>query len=373
MGREVTFIHTSDIHLGRSFKYLGDKAKSARDHLNDILFKIADLAITKKVDIVFIVGDLFDKDNPDLNTINKFIEFTEVLNSKAIKIVILPGTHDLLSDSTIYNKDDIFKILTNVYIFRDENEFYFDDLSLTVYGLPSISSKTEISPINSFKKNEKSLYHVILAHGSVQIEGKSSKDDTPIELDDIKNSFADYIALGHWHQNMNFSSTKVPCFYSGSPELIDLDQVNSGFVIYGNLKEKKFENIKVGDMEFDEIIIDVGGIKSIESLLLRIKKDAKDTLVRKVILTGKKSEGLYGLDIVELKDVLKNYFYFLNITDNTFIDYKLESLENLNLVDKVYAKNLLSLINECDDPNQKKFFLESLEEGLALLSGVSKL
>lgn len=79
MGREVTFIHTSDIHLGRSFKYLGDKAKSARDHLNDILFKIADLAITKKVDIVFIVGDLFDKDNIYVSVTN------DVLTIKAEK------------------------------------------------------------------------------------------------------------------------------------------------------------------------------------------------------------------------------------------------------------------------------------------------
>ena len=369
MQKEVRFIHTADVHLGRKFKYLSSKAKSATDHLNDILFKIADIAIDKKVDIIFISGDLFDNNNPNLNILNKFIDFAEELNEKNIKIVILPGTHDFLSENSIYRRDGIFKILPNIYVFKDQNEFFFEDLSLAVYGLAPTSNKMPQSPITPFSEDKRALYHVIMAHGSLQIEGKSSKDDTPIEFSDIENSFADYIALGHWHQNLDFSKGKVSCFYSGSPELIDLDQINSGFVIYGNLKDKKFENIKVGEREFDDIIIDVSKIESLEELLLRIKQGSNKNLIRKIKLTGEKHEKLYGIDIVEIQDILKDYFYFLLIEDDMKSLLIFDDSKGPNLVDKVFKNNLLLLIEKTDDEDKKNLYTSVLEEGLALLSG----
>ncbi|MCL4392748.1 DNA repair exonuclease [Patescibacteria group bacterium] len=373
MGKEVTFIHTSDIHLGRSFKYLLGSAKDAKDHLNYILFKIADIAISRRVDIIFISGDLFDKSDPDLNTVNKFIEFAEKLKETNIKVIILPGTHDFLSDNSIYKKVDLFKLIPNVYIFRDQDEFFFEDLSLSVYGIPPISNKTSASPITPFKKDDRALYHVIMAHGSVQIEGKSAKDDTPIEIEDIKNSFADYIALGHWHQIQDFSVQNVHCFYSGSPELIDLDQIKSGFIIYGNLKNKTFENIKVGEREFDELIIDLSSIESVDMLLTKVRKNSNANLIRKVILTGQKREELFGLDILELEDVAKSYFYFLKIEDKTYSDYKFDYPEDVSLVDKIYTENLLSQIENCKDESEKLIYKNALEEGIALLRGIRKL
>ncbi len=374
--KDITFIHTADLHLGRKFKYLGEKSKDARLHLYDILDKISTVAIDKSVDFILIAGDLFDDPYPSPESISRFMDFVDILDLKKIKIVILPGTHDLLKEDSIFNKS-FFSSLKNVYIFnkKGRSEIYFDDLSLAVYGYASDKNKISESPITGFLKNDKYKYHIIMAHGSVQIEGKSAKDDSPIQIEDIEKSFADYIALGHWHQNIDFSRGQIPCFYSGSPELIDLDQIKSGFIMYGNLDKKEFIPIKIGERYFDEITVDISSMHTMGEIIRAIKLNQNTNLIRKVNIVGEKQKELFGEDLNGLKDELAGLFYFLTLDIKTednlsVLNKKLLDIDsNFSSVERIYIERLESLIKESQNIEDRKIYEGALEMGYALLNG----
>ncbi len=366
----ITFIHTADIHLGRKFLYLKDKSIEAREHLFDILEKIVNIAIEKNVKFLIISGDLFDSNNPSMYVVAKFLDSVSLLEKHKIKIILLPGTHDYLKANGIYS-NSIFNSYKNLYIFNDPSKksIEFEDLSLGFYAYPPISNKMKDSPIVGFDFNNNLKYRIILAHGSVQITGKSAFDDSPITLDEIKNSNASYIALGHWHQNIDFSNT-VPCFYSGSPELIDLDQINSGFVMYGDLNNNKFEKIKVGERFFDEIIIPIDSIKSREKLIEQIISNADRNLIRKVNIIGKKNESTLGLNFDLIRDEIYKYFYYLIIDDKSYLDIDLSiDYDNLSSIEKAYIDKMKNLIDNSKTEEEKDLYKESLELGYALLQG----
>ncbi len=369
---DITFIHTSDIHLGRKFGYLKDKSIETREHLFEILKRIGDLAIDKKVKFIIIAGDLFDNTNPDLYTVGRFLDFVSMLSAQKIRVVLLPGTHDYLSENGIYSNRGLFSTYRNLCIFNDPSvkSITFEDLSVTFYAHPPLSNKMDKSPITGFNmKEDVSLYKIIIAHGSVQIPGKSDPKDSPITFEEIETSIVSYIALGHWHQNLDFTR-KVPCFYSGSPELIDIDQSGSGFVMYGNLSKGIYEPIRVGDRYFDELSIPISNIHSPEQLVEKILSGANSNLIRKVDLIGKKSKEIIGVNFDILKDQMFSNFYFLIINDksefniDTSIDY-----ETLSPIEKIYISNLKKLIDTTKDPKQKEIYIEALELGYAILNG----
>ncbi len=367
--REIRFIHTADIHLGRKYKYLKDIAHKAQSHLIDIMMKIASVAVDKKVDFVFISGDLFDNENPSSFLIAKFMDFVDVLNAKNIKIVILPGTHDSSLENSLYTKHSVFTEKNNVFVFIDKltKKFIFEDFSLAIYGN---CNPGKSSPILGFQKDSSVNSHIILAHGSLQIEGKSDKNDSPILISDIDSSFADYIALGHWHNYYKVQSN-VPCFYSGSPELIDKDQINSGFIIYGCLGENaKFEPIHIGERRFDEVKIDISGITKITDLIQKIKTGSDENLIRKVDLWGTKKGELIGFNFSKLKEELLSLFYYLIIEDHSsFILSPNSFSNNFSSIEKIYYERLSDLINKASSQDEKEKYSRALEMGIALLSG----
>jgi DNA repair exonuclease SbcCD nuclease subunit len=371
---DIKFIHTADIHLGRKFNYLGDKSQDAREHLFDILKKISQLAIDNKVKFLLISGDLFDSANPDLYTVGKFLDNVSYLGTHKIKVIVLPGTHDFLKENSVYMNKSLFSTYKNLYIFDDitKTSLTFQSPSITFYAYPPIANKMEISPIVGFNRDDSSKYHIIMAHGSVQIKGKSDPSDSPIELEEIKNSDVSYIALGHWHQNLDFTQGNVPCFYSGSPELIDIDQEKSGFVMLGNLTKGTYIPIKVGERYFDKLDIPVSEITSPEKIVEKILSGANINLIREVNLIGKKGKGIIGVNFNLLKDQIEKYFYHITIHDKTIVDIdSIMDLTSASSVDREYISILKGLIEKSKNEEEASMYKEALEIGYALLNGRS--
>ncbi len=64
MEREVKIIHTGDLHLGMTFKSLGEMSKLHRRDCQDVFSNIINLCINEKADALLIAGDLFNEPNP---------------------------------------------------------------------------------------------------------------------------------------------------------------------------------------------------------------------------------------------------------------------------------------------------------------------
>lgn len=87
--RSVKFLHTSDWHVGRTIR-----GRSRADEHRAVLAEIVEIAHAELVDVVLVVGDLFDTAAPTAES--EKIVFQALLNLAATgaTVVVLAGNHD---------------------------------------------------------------------------------------------------------------------------------------------------------------------------------------------------------------------------------------------------------------------------------------
>ena len=77
----MRFIHTADLHIGKS---LGNV--SLHDEQENILNQIVQIAVDKKVDGIFICGDVYDYSNPSADSVFLFDRFLTNLFTHKISV-----------------------------------------------------------------------------------------------------------------------------------------------------------------------------------------------------------------------------------------------------------------------------------------------
>ena len=60
----LTFIHTSDWHLGRAYQRLGRKSSSLRQWRFEAVRRVYDLADSQQAAFILVAGDVFQSDTP---------------------------------------------------------------------------------------------------------------------------------------------------------------------------------------------------------------------------------------------------------------------------------------------------------------------
>ncbi|RYD02241.1 hypothetical protein N752_25860 [Desulforamulus aquiferis] len=186
-------LHAADIHLGAPFKQFTVKGKELREGAKQTFQNIINLANEENVDLVVFAGDIADSNRLSPAMVN-FI--TSQLSKLKMPGVILPGTHDSYNKESIYRRFE-WSRLENVVIFSEEagQALFYPQLSLAVHGKPNTSNRDSVSPIKGLTPHPEARWNIALAHGSLQITGKSAEDDYPIEFKDIEALEMDYLAL----------------------------------------------------------------------------------------------------------------------------------------------------------------------------------
>jgi exonuclease SbcD len=366
----LKILHTADIHLGAKFSGLGNKGDSQREQLRATFKNVIATAINERVNIVLIVGDLFDSNQQPQRNIDLVIEQFNLLNQNNIPVCLIPGTHDSLDSSSIYRKVNFEGRCSNLKIFTDEDISYkeYPGLDLTVYGKPNLSNRSRISPLKGLKRLTSSKFHIAMAHGSFYIPEKIAEDDHVFRLEEVKVSDMDYLALGHWHRVYSCSE-KPSAWYSGPPEWIP-DQKEKGAVLLVSLLdsgEVKVELKKVGLREYDEIEIDMGGIQDLATLKKRISDGANQNLVRKATLKGLRDAELI-INPEELETDLGEKFFHLSVVDKSHP----KSGEVAEDEDRLIRNRFIKLVKaqiEGLEGEEKDIAEDALQYGMALLDG----
>lgn len=358
--------------MGSKFKYLGDRAPLHREQLKKVLVRIVELAVEEKVGIVLVAGDLFDSNNISVSIIEFVKNQFKILQDNLIKVCLLAGTHDSLEPGSIYARENFAKEFDNIYVFLGQENFEFLDMDLTVWGKSNQHPKSKETPIIKFDRSN-TKFNILMAHGSVQIEGKSAKDDYPIEFSQIKNCGMDYVAMGHWHSTGDYSQGDVKCCYSGSPEMLDIDQKGAGNVVLGTIEDKNkvnIESVKVGIISSANLEIDLGLIENEESLKIAILKQADANTIKTVELNGFILPSLV-VNVQELERELGENFFRLKIVNNSHL--RLESINERDYPEELVIGRFVRLmkqkITESSDEIEKKKFEQALNLGLAELGG----
>lgn len=375
----LRIIHTSDIHLGAKFSALGKKADAQRQALKDALAKVVDHALASKANLVLITGDLFDSNFPSPGSVSFVKAQLARLNEAHIWTMILPGTHDCLAKSSVYVREDLSRNLPYVYVFNDAavSEYAIPDIDATIYAKPSSANKSAESPVAflaSAAKNAMTRYTIAMAHGSVQIEGKSAPDDMPISLREIAESGVQYLALGHWHGAQDFSFGNTVAWYAGSPEVTYQEGkggIGQGYALEADVMETaKVKPIKISEKVVREVDIDMQIYENAENVVFELEKLADPNCLLLVNVFGFAESAVF-IDPERIAQELGEKFFSIKVKNTTAL--KLPEVTALNYPEELvvgqFVRIMQKKLESAQTPEERKMIEDALQIGVAELEG----
>jgi len=362
MVEEVKIIHTGDLHLGMTFKSLGEKSKLHRRDCQDVFSNIIDLTIKEKANALLIAGDLFDEPNPSKSIVSFVISELKRLKEKDIPVFIITGNHDP------YKKDSLwfgYTFPSNVIIFDSNNLEPKSIGNLEVYGLAYTNNTKE--PLKGFKAEKSDKFKIGLVHGSTT---NIKKDDDPeysyrpITKTQIDSSGLDYIALGHFHDLLEVKA-KVKCFYCGSPEGLSFKNKSDSGVLIVNFKSGKvsIKPHKTAIREFHNIEIDCTKLDNDSEIRKTLQKNKGEDKILRLILKGNPSLD-FQLDKELLEKEFLSSYYYLKIEDKIHIPDNLQEDETIR---GQFIKLIKQEVKKEKDEDKKKRLENALRIGIGHL------
>lgn len=237
----LRFIHSADIHLGKTYRSSVNESQRYEDFFSMLAVIVAD-AIRERVDFVLIAGDLFHTGQILPRTFARTIETLQPLKDAAIPCIAVEGNHDW-----IHRRDSIswMEALSQMgYIrllrpSRTENGGYrFDPFDpetgagghlrigeLNIYGLGYIGAQAcnHVARICEAvsTRNNLLLFHVGLWNYSPVEIGNMQ----PLEALPLADVF-DYVALGHGHKPYIVATPegRAYAFNPGAPERVNFGE-----------------------------------------------------------------------------------------------------------------------------------------------------
>ena len=328
----LRILHTADVHLGARHADMGEQAAAQRDRQFAAFRASVELAIQEKVDVVLIVGDLFDSNTQPKRSVERVAAELRRLVEARIRTVIIPGTHDVYDRSSIYRaydlkamsgsgpEDDLVTILS-----PERPDVHLASNDAVVYGTVFATKRAPRSPLAGLDaaKDERATWKIGLVHGSLAIAGKTDGDEVVVTREEIAASGLHYLALGHWHSSQVGKSGGTTYAYSGAPEPVALDQDRAGKVLLvtlddagGDRSHARVEERQVGRTVFQQLEVDAGKIATQAQLIEGLLKGRNPDLVLDVRIIGVRPDAL-DLDTDEVEAQLRGAFFRVRVRDRS--------------------------------------------------------
>jgi DNA repair exonuclease SbcCD nuclease subunit len=285
----VRLLHTSDVHLGATFKVLGDRGREQHRQVRETFAQVVTLALEERVDAMLIAGDLFDSAAAARAHLAFAADQLTRLGEAGILTCAIAGNHDPLGEGSASLWSDLRARCPHLTVFGPTLEARaFPERDLTVVAR-SIQDRLSVqSPLAGLPVPRRTHFLVGVAHGSVQ------RPDLParfglIAPEEIAASGVDYLALGDWHSARDVSSGGVKAWYSGAPEMIDVDEPDSGNVCLVTLRAPGDIEVvprRVGRRRAKRLTLDLATAGGPEGVARAIRAHADPDVVLSVTLTG---------------------------------------------------------------------------------------
>jgi len=238
---KITFLHTADIHLGKTYRTSANDAERYEDFFR-MLGSIVSDAIAEKVDFVLIAGDLFHTGQILPRTFARTIETLQPLKDAGIPCIAVEGNHDWIHRRDSISWMEALSQMGYIHLLRPtrtENGGYrFDPFEpktgmgghieikgLNIYGLGYIGAQAGVHVPRICEavetKNNVLLFHVgIWTYSPVEIGNMQPTEALP--LADV----FDYVALGHGHKPYIIETPegRPYAFNPGSPERVNFGE-----------------------------------------------------------------------------------------------------------------------------------------------------
>lgn len=230
----MRFLHTSDWHLGMTFR---GGVSYALDQ-KYVIEKICQIAVDEKVDGILLAGDVFDKSIASSEALHLYDEvMTYICATLEIPVYVIAGNHDgaerisscneLLKKSGLYiagalsdqpqvvNAGDV-DIYLLPWISTDRVKAVYPDKADEIHSMEDAYKVVLDKYRKAFAENHK---NILVAHAFI-VDAETSVSDRAAEVGKATmiGSYVfegfDYVALGHLHGPQQINET---IRYSGSP------------------------------------------------------------------------------------------------------------------------------------------------------------
>lgn len=279
--KKIKFLHCSDLHIGNTTHGHINPETRLNTRLEDLMRNLDEMvhyAVEQKVDIVLISGDIYDKSNPTPVEQCLFAERIKTLSEAEMKVIIIPGNHDVTTAGSGASALDIFEALQvpNVWVCRKPDIMtilYSDTFGIQIACLPwtsgaNLMTRDEYREMNQIERRmeiERRLIAIVndlaskmnpeypailMGHFAVSgsvLSGTESQtlamNEPQIPLSEITNQAFRYVALGHIHKHQDLNvGFRPPVVYAGGLERIDFSEEGhrKGY-IYGEIELEVYE------------------------------------------------------------------------------------------------------------------------------------
>lgn len=316
----IKFIHFSDTHLGlkmtnRSFGV--DYAQERRRQIWNTLKAAIEYTVENNIDFIFIPGDVYEDEYFTIGDGERLRDIFCI--NKDVNILIAAGNHDYISKNSIYSQ---IKWPNNVYIFDDKklDKIDFPDKNISIFGMSwdKIEKKEELILREEYFKTDLK-YKVLLLHSGLDYDSGY----LPINLESLKSFGLDYVALGHIHKRQKLADN---IYYSGCLEPTHFKETGRKGFIEGVLDDDLYiKFIPFARREFSILDITINEdltYNDIYNLFSEIS--GRDNNFYRINLKGFINNNVDKEML--FKDIKENFFY-LEIIDQTVMDYDLEKLK----------------------------------------------
>jgi DNA repair exonuclease SbcCD nuclease subunit len=325
-------LHLADVHLGARHADMGAAAVKQRERQSAAFHQAISLGLEQQVDAVLICGDLFDSNAQPRRSVERAVSELKRATDVGIRVVIIPGTHDVYDGRSIYRAFDLARLaglprgsdLLTV-LTPEQPELVIKDLDMVVYGRVFATKRAPRSPLDGFsaRADDRASWKVGMIHGSRTIPGKVEQDEVLFTDAEVAASGLDYLALGHWHSFSTGRSGETTWAYAGAPEPVAVDQDGAGNVCLVRLEDGiagnssvRVKKMPVGQTVFRAESVDAASVESQEQLVARLAELADTDLILQVSIEGIASDSL-ELDSDEMERTLAPSFLHVRVRDRS--------------------------------------------------------
>jgi DNA repair exonuclease SbcCD nuclease subunit len=351
---------TSDLHLGMKFAGYPPEIQSALSEARfSTLSRMVQRANERQCDLFVISGDLFEKVPATKRDILRAAQILE--GFQGALLTVLPGNHDFITESPgdtwatfEENAGDNVLILKSKKI---ENLEHYE-LDVNLYPAPcnsKHSNENNIGWIKNEPKNENVLYHIGIAHGS--LEGFSPDFDQryfPMTTSELYSCGLDLWLMGHTHsQYPENPGSRDLIFYPSTPEPDGFDCKHEGKAWILEIDENKnikAESIVTGSFCFMDKELHLDYDSELETLFNNLLPMDRSKVLLKLKLKGRVSEGKYE-KLKDINGMLPDLFYLKNNYSEVTQEITIDSIDK-EFTEKSFPHTLLTKLVK-DDNNQE--------------------
>ncbi len=306
----IKFLHTADIHLGKTYRASADEAERYEDFFS-MLGGIVSDAIAQQVDFILIGGDLFHTGQILPRTFARTIETLQPLKDAGIPCIAVEGNHDWIHRRDSISWMEALSQMGYIHLLRptrtENGGYHFEPFDyeqgigghieikgLNIYGLGYIGTQAgnHVARICEAVTTENNilLFHVgVWTYSPVEIGNMQPDEALPLA------EVFDYVALGHGHKPYIIETPdgRPYAFNPGSPERVNFGEegYDKGYwfvTVEGGRYTTEFRRTNPRPMK--SVFINLDGAEIAEQALNHLRDQLKEKL-----------DGLGERPLIELK------------------------------------------------------------------------